>query len=165
MITQTELKEYLHYDPDTGYFTWLKKPNKKIYLGSRAGTIHKNGYRQISFKGKNYPEHRLVWLYVYGNFPKAKHIIDHINHKRDDNRLTNLREITIAENNRNASKNKNTHIGEQGIWYCKRRKRYIAEIQFNGKKVFQKSFTDINQAILQRKTKLLELGFHENHGD
>ena len=51
------------------------------------------------------------------------------------------------------------------IWYCRRRQRYIAEITYNQKKVYQRSFIDIDEAISHRKAKLLELGFHPNHGD
>lgn len=163
MLTQAKLQEYLHYDPNTGFFTWIKKPNNKILKGTRAGTTHKNGYRQINLLGKKYVEHRLAWLYMYGQFPKE--LIDHINHDRADNRLCNLREVSIAENARNRIRNSNTRVDEAGIWWCRRRKRYIAEITLNQKKVYQKSFTDIDEAINQRKSKLLELGFHENHGE
>lgn len=162
MLSQELVKEYLDYDETTGHLTWIKKPSKKIYINSRAGSLHKSGYRQIYFMGKTYPEHRLIWLWVYGVMPT--HEIDHINHIRDDNRLCNLREVTRAENSRNRTRQR-TRIDEAGIWWCKRRKRYIAEITFNQKKVFQRSFVSIDEAISQRKAKLLELGFHENHGD
>lgn len=163
MINHDMIKEYLDYDETTGHLTWIKKPSKKTMLNSRAGSIHKSsGYRQVYFMGKTYPEHRLIWLWVHGVFPT--HEIDHINHIRDDNRLCNLRQVTHAQNSRNRTRQR-TRIDEAGIWYCRRRKRYIAEITFNQKKVFQHSFIDIDEAISQRKAKLIELGFHENHGD
>lgn len=162
MLNHSDIKQYFDYDETTGHLTWRKKPGKSIMLNSRAGCIHKSsGYRQVYFQGKTYPEHRLIWFWVYGELPEE---IDHINHIRDDNRLCNLRAVTRAENSRNRTRQR-TRIDEAGIWYCKRRKRYIAEITFNQKKVFQRSFIDIDEAISQRKAKLIELGFHENHGD
>ena len=44
-MTQQELKELLHYDQDTGIFTWLK--NNKI-----AGTLHHKGAYQITINKK-----------------------------------------------------------------------------------------------------------------
>jgi hypothetical protein len=59
-----------------------------------------------------------------------------------------------------------TTVEEAGIWYCRKRQRYVAEITMNGKKVYQKTWKaeDIETAIAERKSKLIELGFHENHG-
>lgn len=160
-ITQALVQEYLSYDSNTGILTWIKKPSKKTVIGTRAGVLKSNGYRQISFMGKNYPEHRFIWFYNYGVFPAEQ--LDHINQIRDDNRLSNLREVSISENARNRSR-RDSRLDEVGIWWCKRRKRYIAEIRLNGKKVYQKTFIDIEQAILERKAKSIELGFHINHG-
>ena len=155
------LFEYLRYNETKGEFTWIKRPNKNIHLHTRAGTKNSAGYRTITLFGKRYPEHRLAWFYVHGEMPK--HEIDHINQIRDDNRISNLRQVTRSENQRNKTR-KDSRVDEIGIWWCRRRKRYIAEISLNGKKVYQKSFTDIDEAISARKAKALELGFHENHG-
>lgn len=155
------LFEYLRYNETKGEFTWIKRPNKNIHLHTRAGTKNSAGYRVISLFGKRYLEHRLAWFYVHGEMPK--HEIDHINQIRDDNRISNLRQVTRSENQRNKTR-KDSRVDEIGIWWCRRRKRYIAEITLNGKKVYQKSFTDIDEAISARKAKALELGFHENHG-
>lgn len=155
------LFEYLRYNETKGEFTWIKRPNKNIHLHTRAGTKNSAGYRVISLFGKRYLEHRLAWFFVHGEMPK--HEIDHINQIRDDNRISNLRQVTRSENQRNKTR-KDSRVDEVGIWWCRRRKRYIAEITLNGKKVYQKSFTDIDEAIQQRKAKALELGFHDNHG-
>lgn len=155
MLNQSELKEYLDYDPNTGHLTWIKKPNKGTVLYSRAGSLTSSGYRKVKLFGKQYLEHRLIWCWVYGNYP-SQHL-DHINHIRDDNRISNLREVTISENARNRQ-TKNSKTGEQGIWYCKRRQRFIAEIVLNGKKVYQGSFIDPDEAIQQRRNKEIELG-------
>lgn len=161
VLNHQTLLEYLKYNETKGEFTWIKRPNKNIHLHTRAGTKNSAGYRVISLFGKRYLEHRLAWFYVHGEMPE--HEIDHINQIRDDNRISNLRQVTRSENQRNKTR-KDSRVDEVGIWWCRRRKRYIAEITLNGKKVYQKSFKDIDEAIQQRKAKALELGFHDNHG-
>lgn len=162
----TAIKEYLSYDEHTGHLTWIKRPSKNIFVNTRAGSLSKKGYRTIKLFGKLYLEHRVAWAIYYNEIPKLD--IDHINHIRDDNRISNLRLVTKSENARNQSKFKGS-LNEAGIWYCKRRQRYIAQIQgrVNGrvKSLWQKTFTDIDEAIKQRKAKCIELGFHENHGE
>lgn len=161
--TQEELREYLAYDSLTGHLTWVKRPSKRIHIGTRAGNLNKSsGYRQLVFNGKNYPEHHIVWCIHNGEFPT--HQIDHINQVRDCNLIENLREVTQAENSRNRSRNSKTHLDEAGIWYCRRRYKYVAEITYEGKKVYQRTFDGIEDAIKARKQELTKLGFHENHG-
>lgn len=164
-ITQEIIKEYLAYNPTTGILTWLKKPCKRTVVNTRAGTVSEaSGYRYLSFFGKRYPEHHVVWFWIHGYWPLQQ--IDHIDQNRANNALINLREVSVAENARNRTRRRNTKVEEAGIWYCKKRQRYVSEITVNGRKVYQKTFKpeDINAAIEQRKQKLIELGFHENHG-
>lgn len=89
MLTQEELKRLLHYDPETGVFTWCQTAaNLKHYAGDPAGTLDGQGYISISLKGKVHKAHRLAWLYVYGTIP-PQYLI-HVNTHRVDNRLLNL---------------------------------------------------------------------------
>lgn len=162
-LTQEQVKEVLDYNPLTGLLTWKRKPSKSVVVGTVAGSKHKNGYSYTQLYGCNYPTHRLIWFWVHGKFPEG--VIDHINHDRMDNRLENLREVSIAENMKNKSKLKGTLIGEQGIWFCKRRQRYVSEITLNGKKVMQRTFKLFDDAKKAREDKLAELNFHQNHGN
>jgi len=47
MITQQELKELLHYNPETGIFTWKVSTARRVSSGDVAGTKRKDGYIQI----------------------------------------------------------------------------------------------------------------------
>jgi hypothetical protein len=57
----------LHYEPLTGYFTWIK-PKQVRRINGIAGCVDKNGYRLIGINGKLYYAHRLVYLYIKGEF-------------------------------------------------------------------------------------------------
>ena len=163
-LTVELVKQVLNYDPNTGNLTWASSlHSKRMLSGQRAGSLIKGtGYRQVTFMGSTYKEHRLIWFMQTGEWPKGE--IDHINQIRSDNRWANLREVSKAENARNRGRNPHSKVGEVGIWYNKRTFKYVAEITYNGKKVFQKSYDNVEDAIRERKAKAIELGFHDNHG-
>ena len=134
MITVEELRLILNYDQDTGLLTWAK-PRPKIRVGDRAGCLHHKGYRHMEIKGRYYACHRLVWLYVTGNWPNGQ--IDHINRDRDDNRFSNLREATNGQNRancRSASKH-----GVKGVsfhpWLTERPWEGRVQYRRNGKRI------------------------------
>lgn len=130
MISATELSEILEYDRHTGLFKWVTSPNFKIKIGDVAGSLHKySGYIQLRVNKKLYPAHRLVWLYVYGEYPILQ--IDHINGVRDDNRVENLRCVTPAENAMNKCVYKQNKLGVTGVYYDKRINKYCAYIKVN----------------------------------
>ena len=163
-LTQELIGKALSYDPVTGYLIWKTNLySKRAIPKKRAGSLVKStGYRNISLFGRTYLEHQLIWFIYHGVWPSGQ--IDHINQIRDDNRIVNLRDVSKADNARNRSRNPNSKLGEHGIWYNMRTRKYVAEITLNGKKVYQKSFDDIDEAINERRIKSLELGFHTNHG-
>ena len=101
-MTAEELREVLQYDPLTGIFTWKSRQGGRALAGAIAGQVKDKGYRSIQFKGAQYLEHRLAWLYVHGEMP-ANHI-DHIDCVKNNNRICNLRDITRAENYQNIKK-------------------------------------------------------------
>lgn len=163
-LTQELIAKVLKYDALSGTLIWISNlHSKRVVPNSRAGSLVKStGYRNISLFGRTYLEHQLIWFICNGVWPKGQ--IDHINQIRDDNRIVNLRDVSKADNARNRSRNPNSKLGEHGIWFNIRTNKYVAEITLNGKKVYQKSFDDIDVAINERRIKSLELGFHTNHG-
>jgi hypothetical protein len=58
----------------------------------------------FSIDGKQQRVHRLIWLYMTGEWPKDQ--IDHINNVKHDNRWKNLREADNQLNHYNLPKPK-----------------------------------------------------------
>jgi hypothetical protein len=98
-ISKEEVQKFLHYDPETGYFTWLAS-KRGVKKGSRAGCLNVHGYTFIGLNYTDYLAHRLAWVYVNGEIPDGL-FIDHINGKRNDNRIENLRLATPMQNGNN----------------------------------------------------------------
>jgi hypothetical protein len=162
MLTQEILKEYLHYNPDTGIFTWVKSPHKNTHmLGKTAGTLGKKGYVSIGILRNIYKAHKLVWLYMYGYFPQDQ--IDHINHIRYDNRLSNLREANNTLNQKNTSKRKDNITGVTGVHW--QDNRWRVQIGIKGKNKHLGMFLNLEEAIAVRKQAEIDYGFHPNHGN
>ena len=93
-ITQDLLRE--HFEYRDGHLWWVKPTARGVEVGQQFGSCYNTGYQVGMLKGKRYLEHRLIWLYHYGVWPKGH--IDHTNGARDDNRIENLREATRQQN-------------------------------------------------------------------
>lgn len=96
-LTAQRLREALEYDPETGLFVW-KIRTRGAKLGAIAGATA-GRYIVIRLDKRLYYAHRLAWLHVYGEWPKA--LVDHMNGSGTDNRINNLRHAdkrTNAEN-------------------------------------------------------------------
>ena len=130
-ITQERLKELLRYEPDTGLFFWRKNKGGWGKLDRPAGGTNGEGYRQIGIDRRYYYVHRLAWLYVHGAFPA--NCIDHINGDRSDNRIANLRAVTVQENNFNV-KAVRAASGLVGAYWEKRTKKWMASIKARGRR-------------------------------
>jgi hypothetical protein len=103
-------KEFLKYDPITGIITWIKKtsPFSRISIGDIAGWDNGDGYKCIEINGITYKEHRLAWFLYYNKWPENQ--IDHINGNKSDNRISNLRDVTVSKNNLNRDYHRNISL-------------------------------------------------------
>lgn len=143
-LTPEKLKEFLHYDKDTGVFTWKKDVCNRAKMGNVAGCVGVKGYVLISIDYKRYTAHRLAWLYHYNEAPPK--FIDHINGKKEDNRICNLRPATQSQNAANCPKRSHNKTGYKGVCYDKRRKKFLAQLQCKGKMIFLGYFDDPKEA-------------------
>lgn len=142
MITAPQLRELVHYDPETGDFTALVKRHS-CYVGKKLGHVD-GGYVKINLCGKTYKAHRLAWLYVNGAFPDED--IDHVNGTRSDNRWANLREASRGQNMMNIGVKKHNTSGWKGVSLYKTTGKWKAQIQIEGKKIGLGYYDDIKEA-------------------
>ncbi len=117
--------------------SWVEKYNWSL------ATI---GYPQARVNGKQTLMHALLV-----DRPKGKDI-DHININRLDNRRSNLRVVSHAENMYNLPIASNNTSGVRGVSLDKRRNRWFAQIQKDSKNIFLGYFDSIEEAKEARKS-------------
>ena len=162
MITQHELKERLHYNPDTGIFTRLKAGKRHRWsVGKATGAKMPSGHLVISIQGKKYYAHRLAFLYMTGKWPQE---VDHINHDPADNRWCNIRNCTHRDNMKSRKLNKNNKSGHHGVWQEPKSGRWHAYIKVKGRRKFLGSFANKADAVGVRETAEQNNNFCPNHG-
>lgn len=99
------ISNFLDYNSETGQFKWKIRTSNRVKVGDVAGVTTKNGYISISINGVKEYAHRLAWMVYYGETPDC---IDHVNGDKTDNRISNLRNTTKGQNN------KNQHVARSG---------------------------------------------------
>ena len=104
------LLEHYDYEPITGVL--IRKRDGKEMGWDR------NGYKEMSIKGKKYSVHRIVF-YMFHRRDPGKKVIDHIDGNRSNNAIVNLRAVSTADNRNNTAeqrKRKGLPKCEPGAW-------------------------------------------------
>lgn len=146
-LTVERCREVFDYDPETGFLRWKISPWANTPIGSVAGGIVKSGKGfkvRVGVDTKRYLAHRLIWLWVTGEWPT--HEVDHEDTDGTNNRWRNLRHATSAQNMRNRGVNKNNSSGMKGAHYSKKTGKYIAHIGVGGKSVHLGVFNTSEEA-------------------
>ena len=174
VVSQAVVRSLLDCNPDTGELTWKRRPaemfkNERLcrswngrYAGKNAGSHGVHGYMTVALFGLSFKYHRVVWIHCVGDLGDMH--IDHINGDRSDNRLCNLRVVTVAENAKNKAVRVTSKSGVQGVSFCNRQKQWVACIVCNGRRKHLGYFDGFEDAVAARKAAEAELGFHKNHG-
>ncbi len=156
MITQAQLKELLHYDPDTGVFTYRVNRGGQC-RGNCAGYLTSQGYIMIQIAHRAYKAHRLVFLYMVGSFPIND--TDHINGIKSDNRWSNLRDVTASVNVHNRSKPPtNNNTGVTGVSWSEHHRRWNVRIMVKKRRLSLGYFKNFDDAVKARKDAEIRFG-------
>lgn len=166
-LTQKYLKECLHYDHETGVFTWKDRPlwhfkgcsnqrqeavckawNTKYSGKMITSKKEENGYMRTTILYRNHTLHRLAFLYIEGFFPEYD--VDHINGIKDDNRWCNLRHASRMCNMQNCGLRSDNSSGVTGVIWNKTRKKWFASIKILQKEISLGYFSDYDKAVMAR---------------
>lgn len=174
------LKSLVSYDPESGRLFWKKRDAEKFAVRkSSLSRVSKTWNRlnagreikshdtygyvsvHIMLGGKRYriSGHRAAWAIHYGAWPEG--VIDHINGFATDNRICNLRECSISENNRNQKLSARNTSGKIGVTYYKRTEKWRAWIKVNGKTISLGYHFSLDDAIAARVLAENTYGFFE----
>lgn len=177
--TPAYLRRLITCDPVAGTMAWRRRPlamfshcryprracaswNTKFAGTPALATPHGSGYLAGKLGGRGYRAHRVIYALHHGKWPDGE--IDHINGVRDDNRVSNLRDVTPSENMRNQPLPSNNTSGRLGVSWIEGKKRWRAYISMSRRQVHLGYFTNKDDAIEAREAAETKYGFHENHG-
>ncbi len=127
-------------DEDFDFLNQWKWHHTKGYATRRKYFGKKNG-KQIF---KDIYMHRLLSKTPDG------FLTDHVDRNGLNNRKKNLRHVTSSQNGMNTGLRKDNTSGYKGVWFDKSRKKWVAEIMVDRKKILIGRYRDIKVAINKR---------------
>lgn len=123
------------YDPETGIF---------LRDGTQRGSMDGKGYIRLTLGHKAYWfAHRIAFAFMGHEIPEY---VDHHNGIRNDNRWTNLRPATWAQNQHNKRMRRDNTSGIKGVSWHKDRRKWQVSIMVNKKQIYFGLFTDLAEA-------------------
>ncbi len=137
-------RDFLLLNTESGELFWKKKPNRNIVVGSEAGTVRPDRYRVISINRQRILAHRLVWALMHGEQPPDE--IDHIDGDPSNNRPSNLRAASHAQNVANQKSSRRNTSGVRGVYFSRARGKWVAQITAAGDKKYIGIFSSISDA-------------------
>ena len=153
--------KYFTYDSETGILLNRVNRGSQAKSGEEAGHVHRTGYRVVKVQNIDYLVHRVIWLMVNKIWPSET---DHINGVKIDNKISNLREVTSSENNRNRPLPKNNKSGIIGVRWHEKLGKWQVQIMVNRATTHLGITDNLLDAACLRKTAEIKHGYHPNHG-
>lgn len=142
--TLERVKELLDYDPETGVFRWKKITSHRVKVGDVVGYRIKSGHILVGIDGRRYCVHQIAWFVTYGEWPA--HEVDHKDGDPGNNRITNLRAATHAQNLKNQRKPKNNTSGYKGVRRSTNGKRWWARLKVDYKEIYIGAYDTAEEA-------------------
>ena len=154
------LNSVFKYDRLSGKLYWRKRVANCVQVGSEAGW-KASKYLQVTLNGTHYYVHRIIWKMVKGSISNSLQV-EHDDRNRLNNAWYNLKLMDQTVNMRNQSLPKNNSSGIIGI------SKHVSGLWVGSITKDKKRETSYHQnfddAVIWRKSKEVEYGFHVNHG-
>lgn len=138
------------YDLSGEYGICTTSNGKQFYFDKDDYDKIKNYCWHITKDGYVSTTSKLIMHRLIMNCPDDM-IVDHINHKKHDNRKSNLRICSNSQNIMNKVLNSNNASGVTGVYWNKRKGKWIASITINGKRIHLGYFIKFDDAVNARK--------------
>lgn len=136
IFTIEEIRELFSYDPETGYITRIRSYGRAI-----AGQVFTTGHK-ISVNNVTVPHNRLAYALYHGVWPID--IVDHEDRDKTNNKISNLREATPAQNQYNKA---GYGAYPKGVtWRNRYDKPWQAKIRVDGVRYHLGSFATMPEA-------------------
>ena len=156
-LTHELIHKLFDYHED-GYLIWKIRTSRCVVIGSIAGGFCKsNGYFMVGIYGSIHLVHRIIFFWHKGYLPEND--IDHIDNRRLNNRIENLREASRQCNARNSKVRSDNLSGVKGVGWNKKAEKWIARIKVNGHTYFLGEFEFFDDAVLARYLKEVKLNW------
>lgn len=124
----------------------LSKQN--VAKDSPAGCLNTNGYFYTRINGKAYRNHRIIYSIFHNVNLTSDQIVDHIDRNPQNNNPNNLRIVSLIENNRNRTKQRNTSSKFIGVSFNKQAKKFRSQIRVNGQRIYLGLFSSELEAAI-----------------
>lgn len=154
-LTSARLRDVLSYDPNTGVFCWLPRPEKASsdkswntrFAGKKAGAIV-GRYIEIRIDGRRYLAHRLAWFYMTGEWPVE---IDHRDCNGFNNKWRNIRCASRGQNEANKRLSTRNTTGAKGVYRRADCNRFLAQVWVGGRTISLGLFSTFEDAVAARQ--------------
>lgn len=151
------------YEYSAGKLSWKVRAANRICIGDEAGAPTARGYLTSMYKGKHTLVHRIIWEMHNGPIPDD-YQVDHIDHNRKNNLLSNLRLVLNSTNAKNRKKYSTNTTGLTGIYKRGPNTGWIVQLRVDGKTLHIGTFYTEQDVINAREEAKVLHGYHINHG-